>query len=167
MTRPRGRPSTYTPEIAQEICDRLSNGEPLAQICRDEHMPAYRTAYLWMDTHDEFAAKIARARKDGYDHLAAQCLTIADTPIEGEETTVKADGAIEVKRGDMLGHRKLQIETRLKLLAKWDSSRYGERLQLAGDADNPVTVKSSIDVTGLSSQALAELVALRDASNGS
>ena len=29
----------------------------------------------------------------------------------------------------MLGHRKLQIETRLKLLAKWSPKKYGEKIQ--------------------------------------
>jgi hypothetical protein len=28
----------------------------------------------------------------------------------------------------MLGHRRLQVETRLKLLAKWDPKRHGERI---------------------------------------
>ena len=37
----------------------------------------------------------------------------------------------------MLGHRKLQVETRLKLLAKWDPKRYGEKLALGGADDLP------------------------------
>jgi hypothetical protein len=159
------RPSTFTQEKAQEICERLSNGEPLAEICRDASMPGYRTVYDWMDAHPEFSANIARARKDGHDSIAAECLRISNTPLIGEEETVKPNGDVEVKRGDMLGHRKLQIETRLKLLAKWDPKRYGERLELAGDPDAPMVTKTSIDVTGLSTQALAELVALRDATD--
>jgi hypothetical protein len=35
---------------------------------------------------------------------------------------------------------KLQIETRLKLLAKWHPTRYGDKVTLAGDAENPLTV---------------------------
>jgi hypothetical protein len=126
--RPRGRPSTYTQEAADEICERLSKGEPLAQICRDEHMPAVRTVSKWKEAHPEFGADFARARDEGFDAIAADCLEIANTPVEGEETITKDDGRVEVKRGDMLGHRKLQIETRLKLLAKWDPRRYGERV---------------------------------------
>lgn len=38
----------------------------------------------------------------------------------------------ERTREDMLGHRKLQIETRLKLLAKWDPRRYGEKVEVNG-----------------------------------
>lgn len=125
----RGRPSTFTQEIADEICARLSKGEPLAHICRDEHMPAVRTVSDWKVASEQFSADFTRARDEGFDHLAAECLRIADTPAEGVETTVKANGDEETRKGDMLGHRKLQIETRLKLLAKWDPKRYGEKVQ--------------------------------------
>ncbi|HXD37446.1 MAG TPA: hypothetical protein VN624_12375, partial [Rhodanobacter sp.] len=36
----------------------------------------------------------------------------------------------ERRQEDMLGHRKLRIDTRLKLLAKWDPKRYGDKQQL-------------------------------------
>ena len=132
--RQRGRPCLYTPALADEIIERISSGEPLAQICRDDHVPALRTVHLWRETRADFAARFAHARDDGYDAIAADCLHIANTPLEGEETTIKVDGSIEVKRGDMLGHRKLQIDTRLKLLAKWDPKRYGEYRGLGEEA---------------------------------
>lgn len=125
----KGRPSKYTPEIAAEICARLSNGEPMAAICRSDEMPAVQTVFAWKEANEGFSLSIARAREEGFDALAAECLVIANTPVEGVEKTVKADGAVETKKGDMLGHRKLQIETRLKLLAKWDPKRYGDKIQ--------------------------------------
>lgn len=128
-----GRPSTYSEDVAAEICERLSKGEPLAQICRDEGMPAVSTVWAWERAHDGLSEAIARARLEGYDAIAAEALRIADTPVEGVETKETADG-VEIKRADMLGHRKLQVETRLKLLAKWDPKRYGDRLDL-GNAD--------------------------------
>jgi hypothetical protein len=44
----------------------------------------------------------------------------------------------------MLGHRKLQIETRLKLLAKWDPKRYGDKLSLSGDKENPIHIEAKV-----------------------
>jgi hypothetical protein len=55
-----------------------------------------------------------------------EALEIADTPLIGEEITDSEDGRT-IKRADMLGHRKLQVDTRLKLLAKWDWKRYGDK----------------------------------------
>jgi hypothetical protein len=121
----------------------------MAVICRDEGMPAYRTVKDWMDSRPEVSAVIARAREEGFDTIAADCLRIADTPMPGkverrellgvlkrkdeageEQALVLPDAELvvtEERTEDMLGHRKLQIETRLKLLAKWDPKRYGDR----------------------------------------
>lgn len=123
------RKDTYTQKIADEICERLAQGEPLRQICRDEHMPAWRTVYDWLDKYEDFAASITRARDLGFDAIAEEALEIANTPLMGEE--FEDDGkTVKVKRSDMLGHRKLQIETRLKLLAKWSPKKYGDKQQV-------------------------------------
>lgn len=122
-----------TPEILDEICNRIAEGEPLRAICRDEHMPSWRTVYDWINLDSAFAARIAHARELGFDAIAEEALAISDTPVVGEET--EDDGEkVKVKRGDMLGHRKLQIETRLKLLAKWCPAKYGDKqaVELSG-----------------------------------
>ena len=106
-----GRQSTYDQGAVDKIVERIGKGEPLTAICRDLKL-APRTVYDWMDAHEAFAAHFARARQVGFDALADQCLTISD------------DDANDVQRD------KLRIETRLKLLAKWDPKRYGERLNL-------------------------------------
>lgn len=132
MRKPKaatGRPSTFTEAKGQEIIDRISQGEPLAAICRDEHMPQLRTVYDWLEADEALSARFARAREAGYDMIAVEALRIADTTIEGTRTKVDKNGK-EVVIEDMLGHRRLQVETRLKLLAKWDPKRYGEKLDL-------------------------------------
>ena len=138
-----GRPSKYTPELAAEICERLSNGEPLRQICRDEHMPAWTAVYAWSAKDSILSERIARAREMGFDAIAEEALIIADNPKYGLKETIGKDGATVTKE-DMLGHRKLQIETRLKLLAKWDPKKYGDRLQLAGDKENPIHIEAKV-----------------------
>jgi hypothetical protein len=77
--------------------------------------------------------------------MAEECLELADTPHFGIKQIESEDG-ITVTREDQLGHRKLQIETRLKLLAKWNPKKYGERLTHAGDADNPVAVQADVSI---------------------
>jgi hypothetical protein len=46
--RKRGRPSTYSFERAEFICERLAYGESLRQICSDESMPSRRTVFQWL-----------------------------------------------------------------------------------------------------------------------
>lgn len=139
-----GRPSKYTQELAAEVCERLSNGEPLRQICRDEHMPAWTAIYNWAAQDTVLSERIAQARDVGYDAIAEDCLNIADTALMGEEETSSANG-LTITRKDMLGHRKLQIETRLKLLAKWNPKKYGERTTITGDKENPLHIENNVD----------------------
>lgn len=138
-----GRASEFTQEVADAICERIAEGEPLRVICREEGMPAWRTVYDWLAKHEEFSARFARAREVGFDAIAAEALEIADTPLEGIRSETTDDGKTKEVREDMLGHRKLQIETRLKLLAKWSPKRYGDKVAVGGADDLPPIQTSS------------------------
>lgn len=129
-----GRPSKYTPELVEEIAERLAKGEPLAAICRDAHMPHDSTVRDWMEARPEVSLAIARGRESGEEWLMAECLQIADTTKEGVRVKITDDG-METVREDMLGHRKLQIDTRLKLLAKWNPKKYGDKMDLTSGGD--------------------------------
>lgn len=142
-----GRPSTYTEEVAESICARLSTGEPLAQICRDEGMPGYRTVYDWMSARADFSANIARAREAGFDQIAMDCLNIADDKSGDIKFVGHDDDEREVCNTEFVQRAKLRIETRLKLLAKWDPKRYGDKVALVGgdpaQGDQPIDVAYS------------------------
>lgn len=134
-----GRKSEYTEEIANAICEQLAEGVPLREICRQDGMPAWRTVYDWKDAYPDFATRITRAREIGEDAISQECLRIADTPVMGTKTVSKATG-MEITEGDMIEHRKLQIETRLKLLAKWNPKKWGDKMQHTGEDGGPLTV---------------------------
>jgi hypothetical protein len=119
-----GRPSTFTQEVADEICERLSQGEPLRQICRDERMPAWQTVYGWKAAHEEFSKRIAHAREAGFDAIAEECLEIADET--AFDTVIGENG--DRANTEWISRSKLRVETRLKLLAKWDPKRYGDKV---------------------------------------
>jgi hypothetical protein len=144
-----GRPTKYTPEIARVICEQLSDGIPLRQICRENKgFPAWRTVYDWMWRDQELSTAIARARDIGYDALAEECLFIADTPHMGKKKVFTSgadddEDSVTVTEEDMLGHRKLQIETRLKLLAKFNPKKYGE-YRAAEEKIDPMVIDAEI-----------------------
>lgn len=145
-----GRPTKYTPKLADEICQRLSDGEPLRQICRDDHMPAWQKIYEWMYKDAKLSGAIAHARDVGYDAIAEDCLKIADT-IQIGTRRVYSSGAededsLTVTEEDMLGHRKLQIETRLKLLAKFNPKKYGDKVVVGGAPGEPVEHKVTVNI---------------------
>lgn len=57
-----GRPSTYTPEMGDEIAKRCVM-KSLNAVCKDEGMPVASTVYLWLIEHKDFSDKYARARE--------------------------------------------------------------------------------------------------------
>lgn len=123
-------------EFKEQICDRIAEGEPLRQICRTPGFPKFRTVYDWLESDEEFAARFAQARLHGFDAIAEEALAIADTPVLGDEYELDGDGnKVKIHRRELVHHRKLQVHTRMQLLAKWDPKRYGDRQQveLAGN----------------------------------
>jgi hypothetical protein len=135
--RKRGRPSKFTPELAAEICARLSKGEPLAAICRDEHMPDDSNVRVWMEKDDKFSHAIADARARGFDAIAQECLTIADQTEHDDEFT--ESGGVK-PNSEWISRSRLRVETRLKLLAKWDPKRYGDKLDLNATVTGEVSI---------------------------
>lgn len=93
-----------------------------------------------MDADPTYASAIARAREIGYDVIAAQCLLIADDSASDYTDSEKgpAFNAEHVQRS------KLRIETRLKLLAKWDPKRYGDKVAVTGDGGGPVQTATEV-----------------------
>jgi hypothetical protein len=129
MANRRGPKSSVTAAIADEIVLRLSDGEPLRQICRDEHMPGWVSVYRWMDAAPENAERIARARELGEDAIAQECMDIADNARNDWMERSGEDSAGWQLNGEHIQRSKLRIDTRLKLLAKWNPKRWGEKVQ--------------------------------------
>jgi hypothetical protein len=151
-----GRPSKYTPEVAQEVFHRISTGEPLLQICKDERMPKRQTFYDWLAKDDSLSVQFARAREEGCDAMADETLVIADERPELNPLIDKKTG--EVLSMDLssayIQWQRNRIDTRLKLLACWNPSKYGTKVQMGGDPHNPL----KIEVKTEAEQGLAELV---------
>jgi hypothetical protein len=149
----RGRPSTYKASTARIICERLSKGEPLAEICRSEGMPPVRTVSHWKEQVPKFLADFTRAREEGYDAIAAECLAIADATERDTIMVGQGDNEREAANTEWISRSKLRVETRLKLLAKWDPKRYGEKMtaELTGKdgKDLPVAPAGVLVVPGL------------------
>jgi hypothetical protein len=130
----------YSPEqraeIVELIVDGLRKGTPLAVLCRCEDMPGTSTVYEWMEGDAGLSGRIARAREDGWDQIAQDALKIAD---DGSLDTIDTKYGPKPDK-EWIDRSKLRVETRLKLLAKWDPKRYGDMIKHAGADGGPVKI---------------------------
>ena len=78
-----GRPSTYTTEQAEAICERVSSGELFTHVLRDMDL-AVSTLYQWLHANDEFAELYAKAREIQADVHADSIVGIADLAEAGD-----------------------------------------------------------------------------------
>jgi hypothetical protein len=140
-----GRPTKYSPELAREICTRIAHGEPLVRMCREEHMPHVSSVYLWLSQIPEFSDMYAKAREDQADTLADEIQSLADEmPMEktDKEGNTSFDSAY-------IQWMRLRVDARKWVAAKLKPRKYGDRVELAGDKDNPLKVEASIEAKGL------------------
>jgi len=131
-----GRPTKWTQEIEDDICARLSRGEPLRAICRTEGYPEWVTVYNWMESREGFSERVALARENGVEAIAQDTLAMIDAEPRYIED---GRGGTRIDAG-YVQWLKLRTEQRMKLLACWSPNRYGNRVQVAGDKDNPLQI---------------------------
>jgi hypothetical protein len=126
MTKKMGRPPEAVPQDkAQAICEWIALGNTLRQWCRDNDIH-YSTVYLWMEKDKDFAQRFAHARDVGHDAIADECLEIIDTEPEIAETWSQSGGS-KHRDSAHVGWLKNRAEMRLKLLAKWNPKKYGDK----------------------------------------
>lgn len=142
-----GRPSDYSAELAKEICDNLAEGTPLAEICREDGMPHPSTVRRWARTNEALSLAIADAREDGEDRITANI-----------RRTAKGDAGFSTND---VQRDKLIIETDLKLLAKWNPKKYGDKTVLSNDPENPLP-PSTVTVAVTADLIKSTLDAVRD-----
>ena len=133
----------YTPALADTICKRISEGESLRAICRDPGMPSEGTVRGWArEDRDGFGARYRLARELQLDHWADVIIDIAD---EGDRDP---------------RDRQVRIEARKWVMSKLGPRRYGDRLLVAGEGENPLRVlHEQVSVERLSSDQLFALEA--------
>lgn len=144
-----GRPSSYSQSLADEICNRLAGGESLRSICRDDHMPAQQTVYVWLNRDKAFQDQYARAREEQADTHADEIIAIADESPEVNPIRDKDGNVIDIKiDSGYVAYQKQRIDARKWTAAKLRPKKYGDRVTHAGDDESPVVLENNMNVFG-------------------
>jgi hypothetical protein len=138
--------STYTTHMADFICIRLSEGESLQEIVKTEGMPNRATVYRWLLEQPLFCDKYTRAREEQADTLADEIIGIADESPETVEVRDKHGEVIDVKiDSGYVAYQKQRIEARKWTAMKLKPKKYGDKLELAGDPNNPLKMEVQVE----------------------
>lgn len=89
----RHRPRDFDPGLGDEICERVANGETLATVCLDDHLPLPATFLRWCREDDTLAKSYAQAQEDQCDVMLDE-MTLFAEDIDAR----RAKNAIDARR---------------------------------------------------------------------
>lgn len=114
------RPSSYTPVLAERICELIAQGKSKRQIEAMDGMPNRETIDAWCLKHEGFASQYARACDIRTEAYAEEVVDIAD-------------------RDDLPADQKrVMVDARKWVACKLLPKKYGDAVTLKGDKDNPL-----------------------------
>ena len=113
--RKLGRPTDYTKDMADKICEKISGGLSLRAICAEAGMPARGTIYRWLIENADFQDQYTRAREKQADYFAEEIIEIADSAVAESAAVSKA---------------KLQIDARKWAASKIAPKKYGDKQEI-------------------------------------
>lgn len=146
----RGRPSIYTQEIADLICQKLAEGQSLRAICRsgvesDEAFPQESTVRQWVvEDREGFYAQYTRSREIGLDCRADALI---------EEAKLAKDAALG----------RLAFDADRWYLSKLAPKRYGDKVtnEHVGPDGGAIKTETKLDAAGLTDEQLRALASIR------
>ena len=126
-----GRPTIFTPELAEKICDLIEQGYSERQIGEMDGMPTRRTIQSWKDKNSDFLLRSARAREASAEKFNDELLELQEN-LNNELTTRLLNGE-DFPKGAVEAYKVLMQEKARQ--AAWrDDSRYGNRKTVKVDA---------------------------------
>jgi len=125
-----GRPTKYTQDLADEICEGITLGNSIRTVTKPEHMPAISTFYKWLRLHDEFAKQYARACEERTEAMSEDILDIADDGGNDWMEVHKGDYEGWQLNGEALQRSRLRVDTRKWLMSKMKPKKYGDKLDM-------------------------------------
>lgn len=139
MSNPSGRPSDYTDEKADAICERIVAGESMRAICADPDMPAISTVFRWLSLNTQFSEQYARAKEEQAEAFADEIVRIADKDVPDEDTAV------------LTARDRLRVDARKWVASKLKPKKYGDKVQteLTGANGGPVETVTRIKLADL------------------
>lgn len=133
----RASPVRYSDELGDALCLWIASGQTLKSFCEQPGAPCVVTIRRWvLDDNHPLSKPYAKARIMFAEHLADECLEIADD--KSNDTIVDEETGKESCNREWVARSRLRIDTRKWFLSKICPKIYGnDPLTDAVNADKP------------------------------
>jgi hypothetical protein len=128
----KATPKAEKQQKITEVLTGMRNGLSLRQSSENANVKA-QTFLSWVDQDKDLSEQYARARSDMIDKIADDIIKIAD-----EEMIPTGEGKVD---SAMVQKQRLRVDTRKWLLSKMAPKKYGDKLELSGDEQAPVSIQ--------------------------
>lgn len=141
-----GRHSDFTQQLADQICERIADGESLRSICEEDEMPNKATVFRWLAANKEFCDQYARARETQADSLFDEILAIADDGHNDWMLRKHGDDERWVENGEVLRRSSLRVDARKWMAGKLRPKKYGDKVtqEHTGPDGGPVAIQQIV-----------------------
>lgn len=123
---PVGRPSDYSQELADKICELLADGKSLRKVCENDWAPNKSSIFRWLRTIPEFCDQYERAKQESADSFADDMADIADDGRNDWMESNDPDNPGYKANGEHVQRTRLRLDTRKWLAAKLKPKKYGD-----------------------------------------
>ena len=141
---PGGRPTQYTPQLGDLICEGISNAKSLASICNEnDDLPTVRSVYTWLRSNEEFLHNYERSKEDQADYLAEEILEIADDSRNDFMDRLDENGEVSAAtklNSENIQRSRLRVDARKWIASKFKTKRYGDKVQQEIDIKSMDTI---------------------------
>lgn len=133
-----GRPSDFTQEIADKICQQISQGSSLRKVCLEEDMPSGVTIFSWFRKHPDFLRQYERATDERTETQQEILIEMGDLAIEhAENADPKSSNAI-------VSAYKLKADNLKWSMSKMKPKKYGDKIDMTTNGkDIPAPIYGS------------------------
>jgi hypothetical protein len=117
----------YDDHIANEICERISAGELLINICNESHMPTVRRCTQWLRNQSEFQELFNQAIADRLNIFEEEVVQIADDVARDYKDVIMRNGSTRKQVDpEVIARAKLRVDVRFRHLKAGKPTKWGE-----------------------------------------
>ena len=133
MDKKTGRPSEYTKEIGEAICEHIANGNSLRSFCEKENSPSKSTVLRWLRQNEDFQTQYALSRQQLMEMMAEDIIEIADDGSNDYMTITKGNVSYNVEDREVTNRSRLRVDTRKWIMSKLLPRKYGDKIDVTSD----------------------------------